>query len=300
MSGTSCWRVHGHLWRVREQLARGDIDAVNDEVSRFAARDTGPPHPLVLSLSSNLAAMMALVNGELDAAEQFAQTALETAKGYNDMAFRFYGALMAWTWWQRDDLPTWSRPSGPSWRNRRKNSRSCTVRWRWSTPSPATRRPRCRSSTSWPIWAGSGSGTTSRKGRPWPVAAAACGTLGKAASRHALSVYEELRPFAGTAIVLRAPAAACMGPADQYLGLLAAAMGDLALAEVHFEAALRLARRMRAKPFIVAAEVELARTLRQRGRDGDEERVAVLLRHAEESAVALGLHRLVRRAAEPG
>ncbi len=42
--------------------------------------------------------------GSFDAAEQFAQTALETAKGYNDMAFRFYGALMAWTWWQRDDL----------------------------------------------------------------------------------------------------------------------------------------------------------------------------------------------------
>ncbi len=101
-------------------------------------------------------------------------------------------------------------------------------------------------------------------------------------------MYEELRPYGGTTIVMRAPAAGCMGPADQYLGLLAAAMGDLALAEVHFEAALRLARRMRSEPFIVAAEVELARTLRQRGRDGDEERVAILLRHAEESAVALG------------
>ena len=75
-------------------------------------------------------------------------------------------------------------------------------------------------------------------------------------------------------------------------------MGDRALAEVHFEAALRLARRMVSAPFVAAAEVELARTLRQRGREG--ERVAVLLRNAEESALRMGLWRVARMAAEPG
>ena len=109
-----------------------------------------------------------------------------------------------------------------------------------------------------------------------------------------------MRPYAGTAVVVRAPAAACFGPADHYLGLLAGTMGDLALAEVHHEAALRLARRMGSPPFVAAAEVELARTLRQRRRAGDEERVAVLLRNAEESALAMGLHRLAQRAAAPG
>ena len=108
-----------------------------------------------------------------------------------------------------------------------------------------------------------------------------------------------MRPYAGTAIVIRPPAAACFGPADHYLGLLAGVAGDLALAEVHFEAALRLARRMRSAPFVAAAEVELARTLRQRGRD-EGERVAVLLRNAEESALRMGLRRLARMAAEPG
>jgi hypothetical protein len=77
-------------------------------------------------------------------------------------------------------------------------------------------------------------------------------------------------------------------------------MGDLALAEVHHEAALRLARRMGSPPFVAAAEVELARTLRQRRRGGDDERVAVLLRSAEEAALDMGLHRLARRAAAPG
>ena len=109
-----------------------------------------------------------------------------------------------------------------------------------------------------------------------------------------------MRPYAGIAVVVRAAAAACMGPADHYLGLLAGTMGDLSLAEVHHEAALRLARRMGSPPFVAAAEVALARTLRQRRRDGDEERVAMLLRSAEEAALAMGLHRLARMAAAPG
>jgi hypothetical protein len=131
------------------------------------------------------------------------------------------------------------------------------------------------------------------------LSAAVCGALGARAGEHAAAVYEHLRPYAGTALVIRAPAAACVGPADQYLGLAASSMGDLTLAEVHFEAALRLARSMRSAPFIAAAEVELARAMRQRGREGEQERAALLLRSAEESALRMRLHRLARRAAEP-
>jgi DNA-binding SARP family transcriptional activator/tetratricopeptide (TPR) repeat protein len=291
--------LHGHMWRVRELLTRGDIEAVNVELLQFATRDTGPPHPLLVSLSSNLAAMLALVSGEFDAAEWWARTALETGQGYNDMAFPFYGVLMAWTWWQRDDLKRLG-----------KTVRSILAQAGNDLPIlPAAMAL---------ILAEEGDAEASlaqldfladlgwervgydlTEGVSLTCAAAACGTLGQAARHHAPSVYEVLRPLAGTVVVLRAPGAACVGPADQYLGLLAVAMDDLALAEVHFEAALRLARQMRAEPFVVGAEVELGRTLRQRGREGDEERVAVLLRHAEESAVAMGLHRLVRRAATP-
>jgi hypothetical protein len=56
---------------------------------------------------------------------------------------------------------------------------------------------------------------------------------------------------------------------------------------------------MDSPPFEAASEVELARTLRRRGREA-EERVAVLLRKAEETALRLGLTRLARMAADPG
>ena len=36
--------LHGHMWRVRELLAQGDVDAVNDEIARYEARD-GPGSP---------------------------------------------------------------------------------------------------------------------------------------------------------------------------------------------------------------------------------------------------------------
>jgi DNA-binding SARP family transcriptional activator/tetratricopeptide (TPR) repeat protein len=299
-AGDELLALHGHMWRVRELLARGDVDAANHERLEFATRDTGPAHPLVLSLSSNLASMMALVSGDLDEAEWWARTALETGEGYNEMAFSFYGAMMAWTWWQRDEL---------------------------ATLAETARSVMAESSEEFPIlpavlalveaesgeadaalaqldrlavlgWDRLGDDLT--EGASLALVAATCGALGHAAFQHALDVYEVLRPYGGTALVLRAPGTACFGPADQYLGMLAAAMGDFALAQVHYEAALRLAHRMRAEPFVVAAEVEFARTLRQRGREGDEERVAVLLRHAEESALEIGLHRLVRRAAAPG
>jgi hypothetical protein len=39
--------------------------------------------------------------------------------------------------------------------------------------------------------------------------------------------------------------------------------------------------------------------MRQRGREGEQERAALLLRSAEESALEMGLHRLARRAADP-
>ena len=132
---------------------------------------------------------------------------------------------------------------------------------------------------------------------PWRPRPAACSV--PLASDFASPLHEAMRRYAGTVIVVRAPAAACLGPADHYLGLLAGTMGDLALAEVHHEAALRLARRMGSPPFVAAAEVELARILRQRRPTGDEERVAVLLRSAEESALSMGLHRLAELAAKP-
>jgi len=68
---------------------------------------------------------------------------------------------------------------------------------------------------------------------------------------------------------------------------------------VHHEAALRLARRMGSPPFVAAAEVALARTVRQRRPTAADAGAAALLHNAEEAAGAMGLHRLAEQAAAP-
>ena len=102
--GDELLALHGHMWRIRELLAQGDVDAVNEEIARFRARDTGPVHPLEASFGFNVTAMMALLGGEFETAEQLGQRALEVADGHNELALSFYGALMMWTWWQRGDM----------------------------------------------------------------------------------------------------------------------------------------------------------------------------------------------------
>jgi hypothetical protein len=223
---------------------------------------------------------------------------MNAAAGNDGEALTFFGALMIWTWWQRDELA--SPESGF---------------WQVAALAPAA-YPTVRAILA---LAHAESGETEEglaalrslsdlglltaaedrtEGVSLAMAGAACSVIGDESCDIASRLYEELRPYAGTAIVTRAPVTGCLGPADQYLGLLAGAIGDSALAEVHFEAALRLARRMVSTPFVAAAEVELARTLRRRGREG--ERAAVLLRNAEESALRMELWRVARMAAEPG
>jgi hypothetical protein len=290
--------LHGHMWRVRELLAQGDVEAVLDEIARFAARGTGPVHPLIASHGHNIAAMMALVAGDFETGESLGQRALEMADGYNELAHGFYAALMVWTWWQRDELSSLQSTLRGVIAHAPEDSPSARAGMALAhaeagNAEEALARLDSLSEMGWESIGDRSEAVTTA------LAAAAAGAIGSRAGDRAPRIYELMRPYAGTAIVIRPVAAGCLGPADTYLGLLAAAAGDLALAEVHFEAGLRLARRMRSAPFVAAAEVELARTLRQRGRD-DGERVAVLLRSAEESALRMGLRRLARMAAEPG
>jgi DNA-binding SARP family transcriptional activator len=297
--GDELMALHGHMWRIRELLAQGDVDAVNEEIARFRARDTGPVHPLEASYAFNVTALMALLRGDFETAERLGQRALEVAEGHNEMALSFYGALMMWTWWQRGDL----NASDGLFRELLDQAPVeypaiaavlALIHAEAGDTEASLNQLGVLAALGWDNVA-----DDQAEGVSLALAAAACSVLGSPAADLVPHVYEAMRPYAGTAVVVRAPAAACVGPADHYLGLLAGAMGDLALAEVHHEAALRLARRMGSPPFVAAAQVELAHTVRQR-RPAEEERVAALLRNAEEAARRMGLHRLAKQAASPG
>ena len=101
--GDELLALHGHMWRIREPgpgrrrcRQRGDRPVPGPR--------QGPVHPVEASYAFNVAAMMALLAGDFETAEQLGQRALHVAEGHNELALSFYGALMMWTWWQRGDL----------------------------------------------------------------------------------------------------------------------------------------------------------------------------------------------------
>ena len=295
--GDELLALHGHMWRIRELLAQGDVDAVNEEIARFRARDTGPVHPLEASYAFNVTAMMALLDGDFETAERLGQRALVVAEGHNELALSFYGALMLWTWWQRGDLAA----SDGEFRAALDQAPVeyptvsavlALIHAETGDTEASLSQLRLLAALGWENVA-----NDQAEGVSLALAAAACSVLGAPAADFAPQVYEAMRPYAGSAVVVRAPAAACVGPADHYLGLLAGLLGDFALAEVHHEAALRLARRMGSPPFVAAAEVALARAVRQRRPTADDARAAALLHNAEEAARVMGLHRLTEQAA---
>ncbi len=102
--GDALLALHGHMWRLRELLVRGDVTAVRVEIARFERRLVGPIHPLEASFTCNVQAVMALIRGDFVAAEQAGRQAMQVAEGYNELFRVYFGVLMWWTWWQRGDF----------------------------------------------------------------------------------------------------------------------------------------------------------------------------------------------------
>src|SRR5262249_15528954 len=114
------------------------------------------------------------------------------------------------------------------------------------------------------------------------------------ASEHAVTLYEELLPYARLNVLV-GPALACFGAVARYLGLLAATAGRLADAERHLTDALELNGHMGARAWLACAQGDLATVLLRRGQPRDAERAATLRAEALEAAEALGMPLLVER-----
>jgi DNA-binding NarL/FixJ family response regulator len=107
-------------------------------------------------------------------------------------------------------------------------------------------------------------------------------------------VKAELEPHAGTTVLV-GHGVACYGAADRYLGMLAATLGDWEVAEMRFEAAIELNRRMGAATWVAHTAYEHGRMLVARGRAEDAGRAALMLTEAAELAERIGMPTLLAR-----
>ena len=103
-----------------------------------------------------------------------------------------------------------------------------------------------------------------------------------------MSVYQHMTITAGIVTV-------CYGAASRYLGMLAATLGEFDKAEAHFEHALEMNQRIGARPWLAHTKAEYALLLRRRGRRGDSERAEALANEAWEIATELDMALLKRR-----
>ncbi len=109
---------------------------------------------------------------------------------------------------------------------------------------------------------------------------------------HAEALYGLLEPYADRNVAV-GWAATSMGSAARHLGLLADLMGRRKESIAHFESALAMNERMRARPWVAHTRVELARVLSQR--PASSKRAAELLEAGLAEAQQLGMARLVER-----
>jgi tetratricopeptide (TPR) repeat protein len=106
-------------------------------------------------------------------------------------------------------------------------------------------------------------------------------------------LYEQLAPYAGRFVVAGAPAQACWGPVDHYLGVLAAQSGVHDVAIDHFEAALYMNRRIGSASLAALTHCEYGLLLRL----GDDvaPRATEHLDTARHTAEALEMVRVLER-----
>ena len=119
-----------------------------------------------------------------------------------------------------------------------------------------------------------------------------CAFLGDA--RRAAMLYQRLLPYAEHNVIVGL-AIACTGAAARHLGMLATTMSRWAEAEQHFQAALEMNARIRARPYLAHTQQQYAEMLLSRAQPGDRDTALSLLDEALASASQLGMGALTDR-----
>jgi class 3 adenylate cyclase len=119
------------------------------------------------------------------------------------------------------------------------------------------------------------------------------GALGDA--ERAEQLHSLVEPYSGQAVVA-GRAAACWGPVDRFLGVTSATAGEHTRAIEEFERAMSLAERMGDRPAQAQTNLNLARTLLDRGAAGDQEWALELLDRCLDASQEMGMRALIDQA----
>ncbi|MBV8219105.1 MAG: hypothetical protein JO325_11620, partial [Solirubrobacterales bacterium] len=282
-------QLQAHAWLVVDLLERGDLDAVDAQLDAFEAGADRLRQPLYVWNSIVWRAMRALLAGSLTLADALAAEALAAGGLAEAVTSSQYYAIQLLAI-RRDqgrmgELEQAARnlveenPARPAWRAAlatllAEDGRLSEAREEFSRLA-------------------AGDFDDIPKDLDWMIAMTllsdVCADVGDA-DRAAL-LYARLAPYASVNVVIGL-AAVCLGSAESFLGKLAATMGQLEVAQRHFERALRANTALGAPGCLARTQVDYARALGL-----SSPRAAELVAAAERTAVDLGLGAVTRKVA---
>jgi tetratricopeptide (TPR) repeat protein len=254
--------VSARRWRFTDLLEDGDGPSAEREIDAHDALARRLRQPFLFALTAQFRALWAVMQGQLERGEELALEARQhSERAGNPNAALVYGHQMF-----------------PVWLQRRQSDALGILQatMRRSAPHPANAAAMALIDV--------------ELGQPESAAAVLTqlATPGLTKFRHdmlflpglahlsllcqtlddeqrAEHLYELMAPYAGRFVVAGAPAQACWGPVDHYLGILAALSNQHDVAVDHFESALYLNRRLGSASLTAQTRCEYGLLLRSRG-----------------------------------
>jgi eukaryotic-like serine/threonine-protein kinase len=277
--------VRGHAYRLWSFLELGDMQAVDRELEIYARLADELRMPEHTWHTFALRGMRALLDGDMEEAERLAQETRHAGeRAEQALAQQYYGIQMIQIRSMQgragELLPAVRQlaerfPGIPAWR-----SGQVTLAARAGDKEFAQRELNRFAADDFSLLP---------KDVNWVAAMSLTGEaiamIGD--TEHADRVYEQLLPYEGLVVVV-ARAAACNGPVDRVLGMLARAMGRLDDAERHLGNAVEIATRMDDHPGMALCGLALAEVLLERDRDNDRELALELLTTVLSTAREMG------------
>jgi tetratricopeptide (TPR) repeat protein len=279
-------QLQAHAWLVVDLLERGERDAVDAQISAFTTGAEQLRQPLYIWHATVWRAMRALLDGQLEQADELAAEAVAAgAPGESVTAPQYYAMqLLAIRREQgrMGELEEAARrmvdaiPTRPAWR-----AAFANVLLETGRPEEASEQLAVLAAGDFEDIPHDGDWMTT-------VTLLSEVSAGLGDEPTAARLYELLTPFAELNVVIGL-AAICLGSAARFLGKLAVALGDRRAAAEHFEQAVEANARLKAPLWLAHTRLDYGQAL------GSGARARRMIDDAREAADLLGLTALRRR-----
>ena len=280
-------QLHAHAWLVLDLLERGDRSAVDAQIDAFSAGAEQLRQPLYVWQAAVWRAMQALLEGQLELAEDLAAEALAAGAPAEGLTAAQYYAIQLLAVRREQARIGELEPAA----RQMVGSNPARHAWRAALATTLSESGQLDAARAELDQLAAQNFRDIPQDGDWITTVALlcdlCAALADA--RRAGLLYDALLPYSGVNAVAGI-AVLCFGSAARFLGKLAATMGREREAAAHFERALEENARLRSPVLLAHAQLDFAAALR-RG-----VRASGLIDEAASTAASLGLPWIALRA----